>query len=164
MRIRKERSHLCLLITFTLLFLCCNSENQTTIKNSSVQVIEELLNDYYDTMTSRNWESYREYFISDATLTTIWQAENDTIPKISTHSISEFIAQTKDGPDSQPIFEEKMLSSEIDEKNNLAQAWVRYKAKFGTTDNLIEWNGTDLFSFIRYNNEWKIVSIVFESE
>ena len=49
-------------------------------------------------------------------------------------------------------------------KNNLANAWVKYEAKFGTKDQLMEWKGIDLFSFIKYNEEWKIVSIVYESE
>lgn len=102
-----------------------------------------------------------DFFSEEATLTTVWQSEGDSIPKITTYSISEFVAQTKDGPDSQPIFEEKPVSIETRMRNGLASAWVRYEAKFGTQEELIEWSGYDLFSFIEHQNEWKIVSITY---
>lgn len=69
--------------------------------------------------------------------------------------------QTKDGPDSQPIFEEKMTGSEIDVRGQLASAWIRYKAKFGSESHLMEWSGTDLFTLIKDNNSWKIVSMAY---
>lgn len=152
------------LMTCSSCFMACYSQNQSTNEKVSSDQIKRLLDDYYHTMSDRDWKSYKMFFTSEAILTTIWQQEGDTIPSILTNSISEFIAQTKDGPDSQPIFEEKMLSAKIDVRSNLAQAWVNYEAKFGSKDSLFEWKGIDLFSFIRYDNEWKIVSIVFESE
>ncbi len=161
---RNIKLFICLLITCSYFFTACNSENQSKSKNIHDDVIKELLIDYYQTMSDRNWKSYKDFFSSDATLTTIWKKETDSIPKILTTSINDFIAQTKDGPDSQPIFEEKMLSSEINVNKNLAIAWVRYEAKFGSKNNLTEWKGIDVFSFIRHNNEWKVVSIVFESD
>jgi hypothetical protein len=141
-----------------------NAQKISEKDSQSTEEIEIILGNYYTTMSARDWPAYKDFFSNDATLTTIWQQETDTIPKIFTNSINDFIAQTKNGPDSQPIFEEKMLSADITVKNNLAQAWVRYEAKFGSSDNLVEWKGLDLFSLIRYNDEWKIVSIVFESE
>ena len=153
-----------LVFTCAFFFSACNSGGAPKKNNSSTAELQKLLEEYYQTMSTRNWKAYQAYFSSDASLTTIWKEQTDSIPKIKTSSITDFIAQTKDGPDSQPIFEEKMLSSEIEIKNNLAQAWVSYEAKFGTQDNLFEWKGIDLFSFIRYNNEWKIVAIVFEAE
>jgi len=161
---RTTKLLLYLLVTCSFCFIACDSKNQSKNKTQPVDEIKGLLDDYYNTMSARDWKIYKNFFSNEATLTTIWQEEADTIPKILTTSISDFIAQTKDGPDSQPIFEEKMLSSEIAVKNNLAQVWVNYEAKFGSKDSLIEWKGTDLFSFIRHNNEWKIVSILFESE
>jgi len=148
----------------SIFFMACNSEHPQKTVHSSNPEIEEILENYYSTMSARDWPAYKKFFSSDAALTTVWLKEPDTIPKIISTSIDDFIAQTKDGPDSQPIFEEKMLSSEITQKKNLANAWVRYEAKFGTADNLMEWKGHDLFSFIKYDHEWKIVSIVFESE
>lgn len=153
-----KRFLLYLLIITCFYPIACNCPDQ------SQKEINQLLDDYYQTMSDRDWPNYKLFFTDDATLTTVWQEETDTVPKILTHSISEFIAQTKDGPDSQPIFEEKMNDTKIEVNNNLAQAWVNYSAKFGSKDNLYEWKGVDLFSFIRHKEEWKIVSIVFESE
>ena len=114
-------------------------------------------------MSSRDWESYKSFFIEEATLTTIWQTENDSIPGIYSVTIDEFLAQTADGPDSQPIFEEKMLEAETTVRDGLAQSWVKYEAKFGSEDNLMTWEETDLFSWIKFNDEWKIVSLAYVS-
>jgi hypothetical protein len=46
----------------------------------------------------------------------------------------------------------------------LATAWVKYKAKFGTKDDLMEWIGTDLFSLMEYNNQWKIVNLSYAAD
>jgi hypothetical protein len=145
------------------LFACCHG--QTSSDGSGTHDdINRLLENYYSTMSERNWEDYQTFFSDDATITTIWAVDSVSSPEIYSNTIDEFIAQTKAGPDSQPIFEEKMLSSEISVKGDLAQAWVNYQARFGSTDNLMEWKGTDLFSFIYFNSEWKIVSIVFAQE
>ena len=153
-----------LIIISSFWIFFCESPKKSLAHRPSTAQIQNLLEDYYATMSARDWTRYKKFFSDDATLTTIWQNETDTLPNILTTSISDFILQTKDGPDSQPIFEEKMLSHAITVKNNLASAWVKYEAKFGTTDELMKWKGLDLFSFLKHNNEWKIISIVFESE
>jgi len=162
MKNQMRKLFICILLS--LYFCVGNSQILSENEKQSTAHLQALLEQYYVTMSDRDWEAYKMFFSSDATLTTIWQQETDSLPKIHTTSISDFIAQTKDGPDSQPIFEEKMLNSEIDVNNNLAQAWVNYKAKFGSNEELMEWKGIDLFSFIKFDNEWKIVSILFESE
>lgn len=143
---------------------CHNVASKGDHGKQEQQNIEAILQSYYQNMSDRDWTSYQRFFSPDATLTTIWPAEGTNTPQIHTNTISEFLAQTSEGPDSQPIFEEKMIKSEITCKGNLAQAWVNYEAKFGSKDSLLEWKGLDLFSFIRHNGEWKIVSLVFESE
>jgi hypothetical protein len=113
-------------------------------------------------MSDRDWQAYAGFFIPGGTLTTIWQSEGDPEPKITTNTISEFMAQTKDGTDNKPIFEEKPLDIEVTITNNLASVWAKYEARFGTQEELMEWRGYDLFSLIRYKGDWKIVSIVYE--
>lgn len=132
-------------------------------KQNDVADIEVFLEDYYRIMSDRDWVKYKAFFIDNASLTTIWQTESDSVPGIFSVSIDEFIDQTPQGPDSQPIFEERMISHEISVKGNLAQAWVKYEAKFGTDENLMQWKGYDQFSLIRFKGEWRIVSIVYES-
>jgi hypothetical protein len=143
--------------------ICCSCTSERNVDSETAQ-LQQLLVDYYQTMSDRDWKRYQTFFSKEATLTTVWQSESDSIPQLFSVTISEFIAQTPQGPDSQPIFEEKMVDSEISIRNNLAQAWVKYEARFGTSDHLMEWKGIDLFSFIKFENEWKIVSLAYESE
>ncbi|MCB0665193.1 MAG: nuclear transport factor 2 family protein [Saprospiraceae bacterium] len=131
--------------------------------SSSEQTVYLFLQDYYGTMSDRNWNLYRDFFVEKGTLTTVWKSGSDQKPEIHGYTIDEFLAQTKDGPDSQPIFEERMIDADISIQGNLASVYTKYKAKFGTSDKLIEWEGFDLFSLIRYAGEWKIVSITYES-
>jgi hypothetical protein len=57
-----------------------------------------------------------------------------------------------------------MKDSEIKVQGNISEAWVRYEAKFGTSDSLMQWTGTDVFTLLRHEGDWKIVSIVFEAD
>lgn len=159
----RTKSIVLLLLVF-ISIQCRNTPVAGESGQQEQQTIEALLQSYYQSMSERDWASYRQFFSAEATLTTIWSAEDSNSPQIHTNTITEFLAQTAEGPDSQPIFEEKMTKAEISLNGNLAQAWVNYEAKFGSKDSLLEWKGLDLFSFIRHNNEWKIVSLVFESE
>lgn len=143
---------------------CRNVQVENDRHQQEQENIEETLLSYYQIMSERDWPSYKRFFSEEATLTTIWPTEDSNTPQIHTNTITEFLAQTGEGPDSQPIFEEKMTKAEINIRGNLAQAWVNYEAKFGSKDSLLEWTGIDLFSFIKHNEEWKIVSLVFESE
>ena len=142
---------------------CGSPKEQANQKSLEELEIEQLLNGYYSAMSNRDWDRYAQFFSEKATLTTIWQIDSAGSPVIYSNTISEFLAQTEFGPDSQPVFEEKMIDFAIDVKKNLATAWVKYDAKFGTKENLHEWSGNDLFSFIRFEDQWKIVSIVYES-
>lgn len=152
-----------LLIGIGLIAFGCKSTPEPN-DASEQEAIHTLLEGYYQTMSERNWPRYATYFSDDATLTTIWQAEGDSEPSLMTHTITEFLSQTSAGPDSQPIFEERMTHADITVRQDLAQAWVTYEAKFGTEENLMQWKGIDLFSFIRFEGKWKIVSLVFEGE
>ena len=126
--------------------------------------IETLLKTYYRDMSDRDWEAYRSHFWDNATITTAWQQPGDSTSLVDITVIDDFILETPNGPDSQPIFEESMKDSKITVNGNLAEAWVTYQAKFGTPDSLMQWTGTDVFTLLRHEGEWKIVSLVFESD
>lgn len=153
-----------LLLVIGFIQQACNQKNpKESNYTQSEEAIQQLLVDYYQTFSERNWPEYKSFFVEKATLTTIWQTDSSSNPEIFTSTIDEFLNQTKDGPDSQPVFEEKMVESEIVVKQNLANAWVKYDAKFGTEENLMKWSGYDLFSMIKHNGEWKIASMVYAS-
>lgn len=164
MKKRQFALMLALLLPLAFLFLQCNDYQEDGALSQEEKEVNDLLQSYYQVMSDRDWPKYKRFFAEKATLTTIWQPEEASSPEIHTNTISEFLAQTGEGPDSQPIFEEKMTGAEIEVRGNLAYAWVKYEAKFGTAEQLMEWKGLDLFSFIRFKKEWKIASLVFESE
>jgi len=158
---------------FTLLlvlaFFSCTTENKNDNSTSSIDipegaVIEKQLKSYYADMSKRDWNKYRSYFWNNATITTAWKQPGDSIVEVDVTTIDDFIKETPQGPDSQPVFEETMKDSRIYVQGNMAEAWVEYDAKFGKQDSLSRWSGTDLFTFLRSNGEWKIVSLVFESK
>lgn len=149
-----------------LLFFQCESGKEAPVQQAppSTLELEQLIIDYYDIMSDRDWAAYAEYFTEKAVLTTVWQAPQDSVPTMNLNTISDFLAHTAEGPDSQPIFEEKPTEIEISRRGeDLAAAWVRYDAKFGTEAQLMTWSGYDLFSFIKYGGEWKIASLTYAS-
>ncbi len=137
------------------------SQEASNATESEEAVLREVITSYYHDMSDRDWATYKSYFTEDAMMTTIWKAPSDDEPRINSYSINDFLKQTRKGPDSRPVFEEKPLSIEISIRHDLATAWVKYAAKFGTKKDLIEWQGYDLFSFIRYKGEWKIASLAY---
>jgi hypothetical protein len=161
-------------IMMILLLLAISCKVRTENENGSSTVsltntpegasIEKLLKNYYADMSARKWENYQSHFWPGATITTSWAQPGDSTVSVDVTTITDFIKETRLGPDSQPIFEEKMKNSNIHVQNNLATAWVEYEARFGKPDSVMEWSGVDLFSLLRHNGEWKIVSLAFESK
>jgi hypothetical protein len=149
----------------SLVFSCSDQRHETSASgsgNEDVQAIEKQLRTYYLDMTSRDWQKYKSHFWDHATITTAWQAPGDSVAEVDVTTIDDFIREAGAGPDSKPVFEETMKSSKISVRGNIAEAWVEYDAKFGTTDSLMQWSGTDVFTLLRNKEEWKIVSLVFE--
>lgn len=157
-------------IFLLFLLLACtskteNSSSTVSMSNTSERdSIDSLLHRYYKDMSARDWKKYRHYFWDYATITTAWQAPGDSTARVDVTMIDDFIKETPSGPDSQPIFEETMNDSKITTQGNLAVAWANYKAKFGTSEKLMEWSGTDLFTLMRHRGEWRIVSLAFEGD
>ena len=127
----------------------------------SKKMIETTLARYYQDLSDRDWLAFAAHFWEGAVLTTVWQRPDESTENVHYMTIPEFVAKAPEGPDSQPIFEEKMVHSNIKVENDLAQAWIHYKAKFGTADSLFHWEGIDAITLIRFKNQWKITSIAF---
>lgn len=119
---------------------------------------------YYADMSRRDWEAYRQHFWDHAELITVWQAPGSASADMMVMPVDTFLAHTSEGPDSQPIFEEKMTHAGIHYTPGLAQVWAHYEAKFGTEDSLMEWNGVDAFTLLEFEGEWKISSLVYVGE
>ena len=158
------KSNIILVFGSLLFFLSCDNNYSVNTGDSETKEVENFIVRYYEVMSSRNWSAYQEFFSEQAVLTTIWQDSTNTGLQIFTSSISDFITQTDYGPDSQPIFEENPINIDVEIKNGLASVWVKYEAKFGSENELIEWKGYDLFSLLKFNSKWHITSITYLSD
>ena len=158
------------LLISALIGFSCRSKTDNAVTTTSESktpegaVVESLIKEYYQDMSARDWKKYRMHFWENATITTAWQQPGDSIATVDVTTIDDFIKETPHGPDSKPIFEETMKAARINLKGNIAEAWVDYEAKFGSKDTLNQWTGTDVFTLLRHNGEWKIVSLVFEAK
>ena len=155
---------------FMFLLLSCTKKTEDSTSATSYlntpegAAVEARLKEYYKDMSDRDWEKYQSHFWENATITTAWKQPGDSVVTVDVTTIGDFIKEAPLGPGSQPIFEETMKDSKINVQGNIANAWIRYEAKFGKPDSLTRWTGTDVFTMLRYNGEWKIVSLVFESD
>lgn len=127
------------------------------------QVTRELAR-YYGDLSARDWSAFADHFWPDATLTTIWMPPGEAAPRIETTTVPEFVRQAPLGPDSKPIFEERMLDVAVTGYANLAQAWVRYEARFGEPGDVIEWRGVDAVTLMKHDGRWRIVSLSYTNE
>ena len=125
------------------------------------QQILTQLRQYYSDLTKRDWKAYRSHFWPGATLTTVWQPTGESTPRVVIMTLDDFIAQAPLGPDSKPIFEEKMTDADVRAYRNLAHVWARYDARFGDPGKLMEWKGIDAFTLMEHEGRWKIVSLSY---
>lgn len=160
-----------LLFGFFAALVACTLKTETsgpafsTGGNDAEEIlVGAMLKQYYQDMTDRDWSQYRSHFWENATLTTEWQKPGDTVSRVHVITIDEFIREAPNGPGSAPVFEERMTGSKVEIRGNLATVWAKYEAKFGQPDHLEQWSGLDVFSLMKHEGQWKIVSLVFEAE
>ncbi len=116
---------------------------------------------YYADLTARDWRAFRAHFWPHGTLTTVWQPPGSPGLRLETVPVDTFIARAPEGPGSQPIFEERMTAAEVRVYGNLAQAWTRYAARFGSPGAIRSWEGFDAFTLMRHEGAWRIVSLAY---
>ena len=155
----KSLSQLVVLALIALLASCQSTGQQSS---KTEKEIESFLTDYYATFSSRNWPAFKRFFWENAVMATPWPVDGNESVYIFT--IDEFLAQTGEGPDSQPIFEERMIDFEFKSEGKLATVWANYEAKFGTDGDLTEWSGKDVFTLMYHNGKWGIVSLAYVTE
>ena len=122
-----------------------------------------MLETYYADMSARDWSAYEEHFHPGAVLATSWPHEPGAPPSVQVTTLDDFLARTGEGPDAASIFGEWMTDAEVRVVGDLADAWVRYDARFGEPDELMEWSGVDNFSLLRQDGRWRIVSLSYVS-
>ena len=119
------------------------------------------LRGYYRALSARDWEAFASHFWPGAGLTTVWQPAGEAARRVVTTSVPEFVAQAPLGPGSRSVFEETLLDARIRTVGDLAQAWVRYQARFGDPGDISEWEGVDAFTLLRHAGRWRIVALAY---
>ncbi len=129
-----------------------------------VEAVRSALEQYYADFSARDWDAFAAHFHEGATMSTVWMPAPEATPALQISTIPEFVEQAPEGPGSQPIFEERMTDVDIRVSGDLATAWARYDARFGSPDDLVEWTGIDAFTLIRHAGQWRIVSLAYVSD
>jgi hypothetical protein len=123
--------------------------------------VRATLDSYYDAFSERDWPRFESHFWEGATMTTIWVPEGESVERVVTTSIPDFVAQAPSGPGSREIFEERLVSARIVVEGDLAQVRVTYHARFGDPGDVMKWEGLDAFTLLRFGGEWRISSLAF---
>jgi hypothetical protein len=129
----------------------------------SAAVLEEL-EGYYRDFSARDWVAFADHFWPEADITTIWQPPGEDSLRVVVTTIPDFVARAPQGPGSRQIFEERMVEARVVTFGPLAQAWVRYHARFGDPGAVAEWGGMDAFTLLRYGGRWRIVELAFAGD
>lgn len=123
------------------------AQNDTLAIN---QVITQLFNG----MRSSDSNLVKNVFHTEATLQTVFTNKTGET-KLHKEQISEFVKAV--GTPHDGIWNEKITQTSIQIDGNLAHAWTTYE--FYVDDRFIHC-GVNSFQLVKFNNEWKIISII----
>ncbi|MEX0692573.1 MAG: nuclear transport factor 2 family protein [Gemmatimonadales bacterium] len=140
------------------------SASQVNDDSVGEDVVRATIERYYDAFSRLDSAAFLALFWPGADVTTAWQAPGADSVAIMIMPVEQFVAQWAEGPGSQPIFEERMEQAAIRLRGDLAQAWVRYTARFGDSTHADEWSGIDAFTLMRVGAAWRIVELAFAAE
>lgn len=141
-----------------------DARRAAAIPDVDTTLVLTALRAYYSDFSARDWTAFADHFWPGGTITTIWRPDGADSAQVHVSTVGEFVAQAPAGPGSRSIFEETMLESRIRVSGGLAQAWVRYRARFGDPGDVMEWEGTDAFTLLQHGGRWRIVSLVFAGD
>jgi hypothetical protein len=123
--------------------------------------VVSVLESYYQALSDRDWPRFANHFWPGATIGTVWQPPDEPAPRVDLQSVQTFIDRAPEGPGSKPIFEERMIGSEVHVQGTLALVYARYRARFGDPGNVLEWEGLDAFILLEHLGEWRITALTF---
>lgn len=144
--------------------LSCTKAAPTPPMSAEELALRSQVDRYYRDMSARDWKAYAAHFWPQATLTTVWQPAGEPAPRVVVTSIDGFLAQTAQGPDSKPIFEERLIDQEVRLVGTIAQVWAHYEARFGDSTSVSTWRGIDAFTWLKHDGAWRIVALAYADE
>ena len=129
---------------------------------ASAEVYAELRG-YYSALTSGDWSLLGTHFWPGATIATIRVPSGDSVRRVTTVGVEEFVARA--GRVRAAVFSDEPVRATIVTYGDLADAWVTYRARVGATrDSVVTRHGIDAFHLLRREGRWRIVGLAFQSE
>ncbi len=116
--------------------------------------INQVITQLFDGMRSSDSNLVKNVFHTEATLQTVFTNKTGET-KLHEEQISEFVKAV--GTPHDGIWNEKITQTNIQIDGNLAHAWTTYE--FYVDDRFIHC-GVNSFQLVKFNNEWKIISII----
>jgi hypothetical protein len=118
---------------------------------------------YYAALTSRDWRLLGSHFGPRATIATVRGTPDDTVPRLRTLTIEEFVAGA--GQAQAVVFADEALRANIVTYGALADAWVTHHARVGArAQTVVSRYGIDAFHLMKVGGRWRIVSLAFQHE
>ncbi len=118
--------------------------------------LRENLTDYFDSWSKRDMDTYKMHFNPSARVTFI-----DRMGNLHSLFLDEFISSQKEAHRfaSEPLFE-RPTQMDIDIRGQIATGVVRWELHKGSSIK----TGTDVFTFIKTSEGWRILSLVWEAD
>lgn len=118
---------------------------------------------YYAALTSRDWQLLGTHFWPRGTITAIRVPAGDSVARVHTLAIEEFVAGA--GPARAAVFSAELVRASVVTYGDLADAWVTYRARVGATPDAVTTHyGIDAFHLMRHEGRWRIVGLAFQNE
>lgn len=118
---------------------------------------------YYAALTSRDRRLVGSHFWPRATITTVRVPPGDTVPRVQTLTIEEFVAGAGDAQAA--VVSGEALRANVVTYGALADAWVTSHARVGATaQTVVSRYGIDAFHLMKLAGQWRIVSLAFQNE
>lgn len=152
------------ILTTVATLASCTLERVPADDDAEARELEAAVAQSFRHMSARDWPAYAEHFWPGATLTTVWQPPGEPAPRVVITSLDEFLAHTAEGPDTKPIFEERLLRQERRLVGDLAQVWAHYEARFGNSGEVATWRGMEAFTWMKHGDTWRIVALAYTDE
>lgn len=140
------------------------STREANLEAAAREAILEELRGYYRDFSALDSAAFADRFWPGADVTTAWQPPGETGVRVVVTPVTAFITQWPQGPGSQPVFQEWMVSADVRLHGDLAQVWARYGARFGDSTAVREWQGIDAFTLMRAGGRWRIVELAFAGD
>lgn len=144
-----------------------DSLNLVERDSTTREEVRQALRNYYNRFSRRDWAAFAAMFWDRATITTRWTPPGAREERVTVQTIDEFVraAPAGGGPGRLAVFSEQPVGMDIHSYEDLAQAWVVYRARFGTTrDSVVVHHGVDAFHLMRHDGAWRITGLTFTTE